>query len=281
MTKARDLAGFSTSSITNTATDGLVLAGDGSSTDVVIKNGANATVASIPDGSTNLSVTGSVTGALARGAIQVGDSSGVASALTAGGASTVLTSDGTDLSWAAGAISYRTLISTTTISDNATVLVEGLDNTYDRYQFVITDLLIASSTTHAAYIRFKSGGSIDTTAGNYRFANIKAHSTSTSATVQQSSTYSTALNLTTATEDAAPDAALITLDIFDPAGTTNSTKGFGTAISPVSGVAYTMRHTFAYEPVGVSGSDRAVTGVQFYAAVGNLASGTIKLYGIS
>lgn len=281
MTKARDLAGFASSSVTTTASDGLVLKGDGSTTDVIIKNGANATVASIPDGSTNLSVTGSVTGALARGAIQVGDSSGVSSALTAGGASTVLTSDGTDLSWVAAASSYRTLISTTTINNNATVLVEGLDNSYDHYQFVITDLLIASSTAYTCYMRFKSGGSIDTTAGNYRFANIKAHSTSTSATVKQSSTYSTQIDITTATDDAAPDAALIIIDIFDPAGTTNSTKGFGTAIGGVSGVAYTMRHTFLYEPVGVSGSNRAVTGVQFYASVGNVASGTIKLYGIS
>jgi hypothetical protein len=71
------------------------------------------------------------------------------------------------------------------------------------------------------------------------------------------------------------------IDIFDPAGTTNMTKGFGTSIGGASGVAYTMRHGFAYEPVGVSGSNRAVTGVQFTAAVGNLASGTIKLYGIT
>jgi hypothetical protein len=100
MTKARDLAGFSTSSITNTATDGLVLAGDGSSTDVVIKNGANATVASIPDGSTNLSVTGSVTGALAQGAIQVGNSSGVAAPLTIGSNAQLLQSNGTTAAWA-------------------------------------------------------------------------------------------------------------------------------------------------------------------------------------
>ena len=36
MTKARDLAGFSTGSITNTTADGRILKGDGSSTDVVI-----------------------------------------------------------------------------------------------------------------------------------------------------------------------------------------------------------------------------------------------------
>jgi len=113
MTKARDLAGFASSSVTTTASDGLVLKGDGSSTDVVIKNGANATVATVADGTTTLAATanltagGSITatgasvGALARGSIQVGNSSGVAAALAKGAAGTVLTSDGTDLSYAA------------------------------------------------------------------------------------------------------------------------------------------------------------------------------------
>jgi hypothetical protein len=105
MTKARDLAGFSTGSITNTTADGLILKGDGSSTDVVIKNGANATVATVSDGSTNLSVAGSVTGALARGAIQVGNSSGVAAALAKGTSGYVLTAGANDLSWAASGAS--------------------------------------------------------------------------------------------------------------------------------------------------------------------------------
>ena len=106
MTKARDLAGFASSSVTTTASDGLVLKGDGSSTDVVIKNGANATVATVADGTTNLAVVGAVTGALAQGAIQVGNSSGVAAPLTKGAANTFLTSDGTDLAW--GTVSTAT-----------------------------------------------------------------------------------------------------------------------------------------------------------------------------
>ena len=92
MTKARDLAGFASSSVTTTASDGLVLKGDGTTTDVIIKNGANATVATVADGTTTLAATanltagGSITatgasvGALARGSIQVGNSSGVAAA---------------------------------------------------------------------------------------------------------------------------------------------------------------------------------------------------------
>ena len=178
------------------------------------------------------------------------------------------------LTWAEAGGGYRTLISTTTISNDATVLVEGLDNTYDRYQFVITDLLNAT-TINQVLMRFKSGGSIDTTAGNYNYANIKAHSTSTSVTVEQSATYATYISLTSSMDTAAPDAALVIFDIFDPAGTTNSMKGFGTAISLNNTVAYSMRHIFAYEP------SAAVTGVQFFAASGNMGSGTIKLYGIN
>ena len=112
MTKARDLAGFSTGSITNTTADGLILKGDGSSTDVIIKNGANATVASVADGTVNIAAagsitaTGAVTRALTRGSIDVGNSSGVSAPLAKGTAGTVLTSDGTDLSFAAVSAGY-------------------------------------------------------------------------------------------------------------------------------------------------------------------------------
>lgn len=54
MTKARDLAGFSTGSITNTTADGLILKGDGSSTDVIIKNDADATVFTVPTGTDDI-----------------------------------------------------------------------------------------------------------------------------------------------------------------------------------------------------------------------------------
>jgi hypothetical protein len=94
MTKARDLAGFASSSVTTTASDGLVLKGDGSTTDVVIKNGANATVATVADGSTDLSKI------LTRGSIDVGNASGVSAPLAKGAAGTVLTAGASDISWA-------------------------------------------------------------------------------------------------------------------------------------------------------------------------------------
>ena len=73
--------------------------------------------------------------AITRGSILYGNASSETARLAAGGASTVLTSDGTDISWqaASGGSSDRTLITTVTASNDATLLIEGIDSTYDHY----------------------------------------------------------------------------------------------------------------------------------------------------
>ena len=130
MTKARDLAGFASSSVTTTASDGLVLKGDGSSTDVVIKNGANATVASVADGTVNIAAAGSITatgasvGALVQGAIQVGNSSGVAAPLTIGSNTQLLQSNGTTAAWAT--VSSNPYTAQSTAATGYITLVGGL-----------------------------------------------------------------------------------------------------------------------------------------------------------
>lgn len=161
MTKARDLAGFSTGSITNTTADGLILKGDGSSTDVVIKNGANATVATVSDGSTNLSVAGSVTGALARGAIQVGNSSGVAAALAKGTSGYVLTAGANDLSWAEGGGGGTEFIASSgAISNAATVAFTQFDSSkYDAYQFYYYYVIPSGDNVYFVWNSSTDGGS--------------------------------------------------------------------------------------------------------------------------
>jgi len=141
MTKARDLAGFSTNAVTTTTADGLILKGDGSSTDVVIKNGADATVASVADGTVNIAAAGSITatgasvGALARGAIQVGNSSGVAAALAKGTSGYVLTAGANDLSWAEAGGGATEHISTQTASSGAAYITftNYLSSSYSNY----------------------------------------------------------------------------------------------------------------------------------------------------
>jgi hypothetical protein len=105
-----------------TSANGIVITGQGSTNDVTIKNDADADVIKIPTGTTNVTIVGNLTTAtggiatasladnavtlakmagLARGKIIYGDSSGDPAALAVGSANYVLTSDGTDISWAA------------------------------------------------------------------------------------------------------------------------------------------------------------------------------------
>ena len=230
-------------------------------------------------GATALTATGTEINqldAITRGSILYGNASGATARLAKGAADTVLTSDGTDISWQAassGGGGGRTLISTTTISNDATVLVEGLDSTYDHYQFVILDYLNAT-TTNALTVQYKSGGSIDQGL-NYRYVNIGAVGGSTSVTANTAS--NSLMRLNQFNSASAPYASTIVFDIFNPAGTTYSTSGFATSILPGSLLSATrhLRTSNFYIPT------TAVTGVQFLAESGNLGSGTIKLYGIS
>jgi len=68
----------------------------------------------------DVTATGTVTRALTRGSIDVGNSSGVSSALAKGAAGTVLTSDGTDISWGSAGAAFNgatnTLTGSTTLS---------------------------------------------------------------------------------------------------------------------------------------------------------------------
>jgi hypothetical protein len=269
--------GTAIGTITNASSD-LVIKSNVQDKDILLKGddgGTEITALSLDmsEGG-NAVFSGTVTRDLTRGSIDVGNSSGVSAPLAAGGADTVLTSDGTDISWAAAGSSGRTLISTTTISDDANVLIEGLDSTYGHYQFVMSDYLNATGNNGGLIMRYKSGGSVhvDTV---YRYTNIRTLQSSSSITIYNVNGSAIELNKYNAT--AAPAASLIVFDIFNAGDSTNSTTGFSMSISPNSAtLGFTVfRNTFVYEPA------TAVTGVQFVGNSGNMGSGTIKLYGIS
>ena len=217
--------------------------------------------------------------AITRGSILYGNASGVTSRLAKGAAATVLTSDGTDISWQAAASSgYRTLLSTTTISDDATVLITGLDSTYSEYQFVITDLLSNDSDGYPLRMRVQANSAIDSTSGNYRFSVIYSTSNSNTLTNGFSGTNHDHIDLSAVMDSASPDTSHIIFNIINPSGTTNNVRGYGRFVDMYNGVLYQGPLAFSYVPVTY-----AVTGLQFYNAgsSGTLKSGTIKLYGIS
>jgi len=77
----------------------------------------------------NLTATGTVTRALTRGSIDVGNSSGVSSALAKGAAGTVLTSDGTDLSFVAASGGGEQTFTATGAVSNGDIVGLNFDGT--------------------------------------------------------------------------------------------------------------------------------------------------------
>ena len=235
-------------------------------------------------GATALTATGTEINqlsAITRGSILYGNASGATSRLAAGGVDTVLTSDGTDISWAAASSGggYRTLISTTTISDgDATVLITGFSSTYTEYQFVIEDFLFNDSDGYPLRMRVQANSAIDSTSGNYRFSVIYGNSSGTGVSNGRSGTASDHIDLNIVMDSASPDTSYLVFNLINPSDTTNSVRGYGRHVSMLNGVLYQGPMAFAYVPVTY-----AVTGLQFYnpGSSGTLKSGTIKLYGIS
>ena len=285
MTKARDLAGFSTGSITNTTADGLILKGDGSSTDVVIKNGADATVASVADGTVNIAAAGSITatgasvGALARGAIQVGNSSGVSAPLTKGTSGHVLTAGANDLSWAEAGSGGTAFISSTDISNAATFAFTGFDaSKYDIYKLFFSNLTAVTDNANFRMVSSSNGGSsYDTGSGNYTIANLYSQ-----------------LGYVAAAGSLAPAAGYAYMPITGNMGNASGEEGGASIEITIFGphlAQYTHFQTRAYyvsnasQPAQQSGGNTRVSAadvdaVRFAFSSGNIASGTFTAYGM-
>jgi len=99
----------------------------------------------------NLTATGTVTRALTRGSIDVGNSSGVSTPLAIGGANTLLQSDGTDASWAtvAGSDSRQSYVTNATVAARAAVFLNN-DGTVDQTpSYPLADYDVVVSTFSA------------------------------------------------------------------------------------------------------------------------------------
>jgi len=124
-------------------------------------------------GATALTATGTEINQLSsitRGSILYGNSSGATARLAKGGAGTVLTSDGTDISWAAaGGGGATEFISTSgAISSAASVSFTGFDdNEYNNYFFMFNNVLPASADTLYCQTSTDGGSNFATTNGDY------------------------------------------------------------------------------------------------------------------
>ena len=211
---------------------------------------------------------------VARGSILYGNASAATAELTKGSANTVLTSDGTDISWAAAGGGSLTLINTAAASNSATLTVTGLDTSvYDTFIIALSDLVPADNKD----LRFLIGdsGGIDDGSTDYECHTQIVASTSTS----YSSIANTSIGFIPLSSDVGNDAgdglsALLVLNNADSS----------TMRPTISGtVAYLTdsENVVGGSVVGQRKAVITVTQVQVKFSTGNITTGRMTVWGVA
>lgn len=196
-----------------------------------------------------------------RGALLMRGASGW-SKIDPGTSGNVLTSNGAgaDPSYQDKASALKFLSSQTASNSSSLDFTSGIDSTYPNYLFVYEDILPASSTLLKVRVSTDAGSSWEST--NY---------------VAIVSTDTTAIVMTSANMDTASGGgACGQLTICNPSSGSNYKR--------IYGVGSYMAATSVYAATSTGGmwhgATTAINGVRFLMHSGNIASGTIRLYGI-
>jgi hypothetical protein len=217
---------------------------------------------------------------LTRGSILYGDASGETARLAKGAANTVLTSDGTDISWADAGGGSTELITSVTASDDATISFTQFDSTkYDYYKFVFVNMVPVTNDESLKLRTSTNGGSsYDATQNDYLYitTRIRAIQTGYDASLSSGVAGTQSFPLDTAGTDntASVGGTSGTVQIFSPS-TLSYTHIMVEAISSRSNSTPNMSNTSGYR---ASAAD--VDAVQFFFSSGNITSGTIYMYGL-
>ena len=164
-----------------------------------------------------------------------------------------------------------------TALDAATITVTGLDSTYDKYQFVLSNVHVddENSGSQHVYARAIQGGS-PWTSNHYIFG----ATTMGSHQNQVDSYYDTGTSsfriADNGTSTPTAEGLDITLDIYHPASTTTWLTAYWEKV----GYSHDNR-----ENINVGGGQlkttAATTGIQFLLAAGAFDGGNVRLYGLA
>ena len=176
-----------------------------------------------------------------------------------------------------------TLISTTTASSDSTIsITSGIDSTYPIYKFVFIN--IHPATDGATFqVNFRDGGSsYDATKTTTYFYTEHGEGGQAGTVGYLASRDEAQTNdpqhLTTNVGRTGSDSASGTLHLFDPSSTT-FVKHFMSVVSnhDTTSPGYNQ----AIYVGGFCNETAAIDGVQFTMSSGNIAAGTIKMYGVT
>lgn len=177
-----------------------------------------------------------------------------------------------------------TLLTTTTVSDDATVDFNStyVTSTYDHYDLLITGLIPATDNTWLG-LRFGTANSVDSGSTKYSYMVYYAGA-SNSDGYQINYNYdgqSSAILLTTVTNfsmgTGTGEGLSMHIRCWDLSSTSLYKKASPIAVGTMSSGTYFGQ---SYASVGGYKEASAVNFISLYASSGNLASGTVSLYGI-
>ena len=171
----------------------------------------------------------------------------------------------TGLAWASVSAGGMTLISTTTISNNATVSLTSIPQTYNSLYVVIKNYKPATAYV-ALRMRFNSDS------GSNRHVSDLPNTSASYTNVAFNATSSKIANY----NDTTTANGLITINIPDYTNTT--TRKFGTVTAVTTSIPDTESEYFSGS--AVYNQTTAISSLDFFSASGNLTSGTILLYGV-
>ena len=171
------------------------------------------------------------------------------------------------------------LISTTTLSSDATVTVSGMDSTYKNYCMILNNLHPSNNNIHLQGRAIISGSPYTT--GNY--FSIVEHSRTGNASVEfDNNELFTYWNFTHDSEgmgNANSDSMNMIINIYNPSETSFE-KMIQTQATYNHNIVNNM-FSRSYSLNTIRSITSAFTGIQFFPSGGTLDTGTIKLYGIS
>lgn len=213
----------------------------------------------------------------ARGDIIVRNASNVTARLAIGSTGKVLSSDGTDISWQTPAAGGGALVflETHTASASATLdFTTFISATYDTYVFYLVNV-VPASTANLLIRMGTGGGPTYDTGANYGSASNEGRAGGIAVGGAEGGATSIALTRNSIGTTANWPGAVGTVTLFAPGG----------ALYKVvrSSIFYGSADPFRIldDAIGDYDSTTAVTAVRFLMSTGNIASGTIRVYGVT
>lgn len=267
--KGADIASAATLDLDSATGNYLHVTGTTTVTAITLASGAERTV--VFDGA--LTLTHNATSLMLPGGANIATAAGDRAIFRGEGSGNVrciayTRADGTPLSspgWK--------LLSTAVANNSATVDFTGIDGAYDDYVVLLDNVVPAASATLRMRTSSDNGSTFDAGTSDYVYSGVTANTAGTIGSNSNSGTSFINLSSSSLSATASDGGCSGSISITTPSGA--ATKQINADLLHSNGTSVTLVQTCA-----IRASTAVVNAIRFLMSTGNIASGTLKLYGI-